>query len=373
MTELPPISTITYSILCGQRTEIIILSTNLKSHLSDGAFLISYFDSEIDMIKELMRAVISEDPDVLVGFEIDNKSWGYIAERFDILNHSLNLNFRTEISRNVLKSKYLVPIDPWISRVSSQFQVQGRIVLNLWRVYRDEIALRAYSLSDLCKYYFQENVPYIPTQSLIALMHSDFPSFLKHITLILRYVCDLTTKTPFLIKSIEFSRLFGIDLFSTLSRGSQYRVESILISAAHSEDYLLLTPTETDVRSMRAAQGLPLTMEPVSNYYRDPIVILDFQSLYPSMIIAHNFCYSTIIGTVDKDAVLSCGTVHRPVPKTFNWDSFSEISNQNTFKAPGEITFIRKEQKFGLLPRLMYEILSTRVAIKNAMRSCDSV
>ena len=38
-------------------------------------------------------------------------------------------------------------------------------------------------------------------------------------------------------------------------------------------------------------------MEPnPSGYYPDPVVVLDFQSLYPSMIIAYNLCYSTIIG-----------------------------------------------------------------------------
>lgn len=42
---------------------------------------------------------------------------------------------------------------------------------------------------------------------------------------------------------------------------------------------------------MRAAQGLPLCMEPRSGIYLDPVVVLDFQSLYPSMIIAYNLWY----------------------------------------------------------------------------------
>jgi DNA polymerase zeta len=39
-------------------------------------------------------------------------------------------------------------------------------------------------------------------------------------------------------------------------------------------------------------------MEPKSKFYTDPVIVLDFQSLYPSMIIAYNLCYSTIMGKV---------------------------------------------------------------------------
>lgn len=36
-------------------------------------------------------------------------------------------------------------------------------------------------------------------------------------------------------------------------------------------------------------------IEPVRGYYTDPIATLDFSSLYPSIMIAHNLCYTTLI------------------------------------------------------------------------------
>ena len=351
-----------------------ILSTiNCKVHSNGDKFTFLFFDFEKEMINFLIDIILSEDPYILVGFEVDNRSWGYVSHRYGILNQGLRTNFQSEIGRILHRKLNLSNLDPYISRASSNFQSNGRTVLNLWKIYRDEVSLRLYTLSDICKYYFNYDIPSFSSTALIELMHSDYPCFLRHISLILIQVCNLTTKTPFLVKSIEFSRLFGIDLFSTLTRGSQYRVESILISAAHSENFLLRTPTEMDVRNMRAAQGLPLTMEPVSNYYRDPIVVLDFQSLYPSMIIAHNFCYSTIFGKMQDDKVISCGAVSNLSPQMFNFESFSKMANYSTFKAPGNIVFVNKNQKIGLLPRLLNEILATRVAIKKAMKSCDSV
>ena len=39
-------------------------------------------------------------------------------------------------------------------------------------------------------------------------------------------------------------------------------------------------------------EAMPLVMEPESRFYADgPVVVLDFQSLYPSQIIAYNLCF----------------------------------------------------------------------------------
>jgi DNA polymerase delta subunit 1 len=38
-----------------------------------------------------------------------------------------------------------------------------------------------------------------------------------------------------------------------------------------------------------------VVIKPKKGFYPDPIVTLDFSSLYPSIMMAHNLCYSTLL------------------------------------------------------------------------------
>ena len=55
-------------------------------------------------------------------------------------------------------------------------------------------------------------------------------------------LCGNTPEMPLLQ-----ARAFGIDFFSVLARGSQYRVESMMCRLAHSQNYLLLAASKEQV------------------------------------------------------------------------------------------------------------------------------
>jgi len=65
------------------------------------------------------------------------------------------------------------------------------------------------------------------------------------------------------------------------------------------------------VSRQNAAECKPLILEPRSNFYTSPVIVLDFRSLYPSVMIAYNYCYSTCLGrVVDRRGVNKLGVIN---------------------------------------------------------------
>ena len=111
-------------------------STGLNDH-SDGLtdVQIKAYASEELLFEAFVSAVRYLDPDILMGFEIQNESLGYLAERayyaFD------NKSFLSAISRTPeCKEDFgdMKEHDQYGWQTSSGLQVPGRIVLNLWRI-----------------------------------------------------------------------------------------------------------------------------------------------------------------------------------------------------------------------------------------------
>lgn len=44
-----------------------------------------------------------------------------------------------------------------------------------------------------------------------------------------------------------------------------------------------------------------LVLPPIKGFYKVPLALFDFVSLYPSIVIAYNMCYTTILKNYSSD------------------------------------------------------------------------
>lgn len=90
----------------------------------------------------------------------------------------------------------------------------------------------------------------------------------------------------------EMARVTGVPFNYLLSRGQQIKVISQLYRSAGEAGYII--PALKSEGSDEQYEGATV-IEPTKGYYDVPIATLDFASLYPSIMMAHNLCYTTLL------------------------------------------------------------------------------
>lgn len=343
-------------------------------------------DSELQLFTAIIRVIGTVDPDFLVGYRLSHElSFGYLMRRAACLG----INLPRALSRVPNESEPSFPRDPQLAPddeggdwADNDIHVTGRIVLELWRIMKSELKLFNYTYSNVAAHVLSLRVPCFSPCQLTKWFVAPTTKHrtVTHMAALTRLNLDLLDKVDLVRKVSESARLYGIDFNSVLTRGSQYRVEAALLSQAHAGGYLLISPSRRKVAAQAPMEVIPLVMEPRTQLYTDPIIVLDFQSLYPSMILAHNLCFSTIMGKLRTGVSGSIDTTERlgvvQYPETVSALNATISSSTDTIRpyiSPNGSVFCNESVRAGILPAMVKEMLSTRVMVKKAMKQYSTV
>lgn len=320
---------------------------------------------ELDLIQEVINLVIKWDPDILAGYEIEMLSWGFLIQRSSVLG----INITKEIHR---ASSTKHNEKQWGDDNNELITVTGRIMLDIWRLLRHEVALTNYTFENVMYNVLQQRVPKHSFKSLTFWWEHPTALFrwivVEYYLLRVKGIIKLLDQLDLIGRTCELARLFGIQFYEVLSRGSQFRVESMMLRLAKPLNYVAISPSVQQRAHMRAPEFLPLILEPESRFYNDPVIVLDFQSLYPSMIIAYNYCFSTCLGRVEhlgKSSLFEFGAAQLKVSKHMLQNL---VAKDKITISPCGVVFVNRNVRLGVLPRMLQEILDTRLMVKKSMK-----
>ncbi|KHN72846.1 DNA polymerase zeta catalytic subunit [Toxocara canis] len=323
------------------------------------------FDAFAEIVKRI-------DPDMVIGYDTRRYSWGYLMER----SIALGRNLLSELSRYTIDvSEYYRPDIPKFVLDPSP---RGRLLLNIWRILRHELALRSYTRSAIVQTVLGRRFPHFSHSAISEWICSGEKHLIsvvtKHLRLCARLNLQIMSQLDLFTRTAEMARVYGIQFAEVLSRGSQFRVESMLLRLARRHSLAAPSVSPAQRTAMCAPEVLPLNMEPESGYYRDPVIVLDFQSLYPSIMIAYNYCFSTCLGKVSNmDNVSQTGLVDSmelgglvySLPAN---ELTSMVENGNVHISPTGTAFCKKSIRRGIMPIMLEEILNTRIMVKKAAK-----
>lgn len=328
---------------------------------------VEYEEDELDLINRIVDIVRQFDPDILAGYEVHNSSWGYLIERARM---QFEYNLCDEISRMKSQShgRFGKEADRWGFTHTSTIRITGRHMINIWRAMRGELNLLQYTMENVVFHLLHRRIPHYQHSDLTAWYTSsrprDLAKVLDHFMTRVQLNLDILEANEIVPRTSEQARLLGVDFFAVISRGSQFKVESTMFRIAKPENFILVSPSRKQVGQQNALECLPLVMEPQSAFYSSPLLVLDFQSLYPSVMIAYNLCYSTCLGRI----VSWRGRNKMGFMDFQREPQLLELVKDHINIAPNGMMYVKPEMRKSLLAKMLGEILETRVMVKSGMK-----
>ncbi|NWH77848.1 REV3L polymerase, partial [Piaya cayana] len=331
---------------------------------------VSYATDERTLFQEVVNIVKRYDPDILLGYEVQMHSWGYLLQRAAALNIDL-CQMISRVPEEKKENRFATELDEYGSDTMSEIHIAGRIILNIWRMMRNEVNLMNYTFENVGFHVLHQRFPLFTFRVLSDWFDNKTDVYrwkmVDHYVIRVRGNLQLLDKLDLIDRTSEMARLFGIQFLHVLTRGSQYRVESMMLRVAKPMNYIAVTPSIQQRAQMKALQCVPLIMEPESRFYSNAVLVLDFQSLYPSIVIAYNYCFSTCLGHVEnlgKYDAFKFGCTSLRVPP----DLLYQIRHDITV-SPSGVAFVKPSVRKGVLPRMLEEILKTRIMVKQSMKA----
>ena len=306
------------------------------------------FEKEEVMLSEWQKFLIRADPDVITGYNIANFDFPYLLDRAKHLKVR-GFDFWTRLPS--IPSRYKetnFSSKQMGNRDSKTTNTNGRLQLDLLQLIQRDHHLRSYTLNSVCSHFLgeqKEDVHY----TMITELFNGTPESRRRLALYClkdAYLPQrLMDKLSCLENYTEMARVTGVPFNFLLSRGQQIKFISQLFRKALEQK--LVIPNLKSEASDDQYEGATV-IEPNRGYYDVPIATLDFASLYPSIMQAHNLCYTTLL---NKQSI----------------EKFELKKDVDYIMTPNGDCFVTTAQRKGLLAQILQELLTARKQAKREL------
>ncbi|XP_068566425.1 DNA polymerase alpha catalytic subunit [Cebidichthys violaceus] len=302
------------------------------------------------------------DPDVLVGHDIFGFDLEVILQRINVCK----VPHWSKIGR-LRRSN--MPKLGGRGAFAEKSATCGRLVCDVEISAKELIRCKSYHLTELATQVLKMERVTVPQEN-IKNLYSDSPHllYLLELTwtdakLILQLMCELNV----LPLALQITNIAGNVMSRTLMGGRSERNEFLLLHAFHDKNYIVpdkpsfkKTQLETvegeeevdagkGKRKKKAAYAGGLVLDPKVGFYDKFVLLLDFNSLYPSIIQEFNICFTT----VQREAL----NTQKKKNEEDGSEEIPEIPDTNL--------------EMGILPKEIRKLVERRKQVKQLMKQQD--
>ena len=263
----------------------------------EGSNVISYA-TEREMLEAFRDYLHEKDVDIITGWNIFGFDLEYLMKRAIVTKCNLKFfqlsklrGYNCELKLKKLSSSALGDND--LKLVS----MPGRFIFDLFHEVKKGYKLDSYKLDNVSRLYLGDNKIDMPAKEMFARYKEGDPVKLREVA---EYCIKdtllphrLLSKMCILINLLEMAKATWVPLCFLVERGQQIKVFSQLTKKAREMGFMVPT-IQYGQLAEQGYEGATVLDAQKGAYYK-PITALDFEGLYPSIMMAHNLCYSSLV------------------------------------------------------------------------------
>jgi DNA polymerase I len=298
---------------------------------------------EEQMLRKFLDILHEYDPDILTGYNIEGFDLPYILRRLEVLKLPRDLG-RAEKFAFTKKLAY-----------TQRTTIIGRVVVDPYDIIKRDpwVKFKRYDLATVAKAMLGISKIKISGMAEIAALWAGGADKLQRLVAYTRRDSELALRLVLdkglLDKFFELAKVSGLLLQDSLG-GQAQRHECKLLHEFRKRNFVMpCKPEAAELRARRRereAAGLKgaLVLEPdIGLHTTGSVLVLDFVSLYPSLIHTFNIC-----------------------PTTWLRDGHGEGRHTTT---PYGTKFVKPDVRKGILPDIARELIKTRAAVRRMAKA----
>lgn len=326
----------------GQRSVVLVARPGVSNA--------QCYADEKEMLQAFVEIVRSYDPDVVTGYNIQNYDLPYILKRLEVhgLERKLGRADKTTFTRAMTGRQVT--------------DIVGRVVADPYVILRKPetatmpgaMRFKRYDLNTVARQMLGESKLEVDHKEMRSAWLGNKPmeTYVEYCRKDAFLALEILQKNQLLDKYIAVAKISGVTLQDCINGGQSTRIENLLLREFNRRGFVMpLKPGDaedaerTNERERTEYKG-GLVLEPIRGLHADGcILVLDFKSLYPSIIRAYNICPTTLI----KNETLSHNT------------------------APSGAKFVTPDVREGIIPAILEKLIDERAAVKKQMKAASGV
>ncbi|MBI0582911.1 MAG: DNA polymerase II [Methanomassiliicoccus sp.] len=322
--------------------DLKVLSFDIENAIKDGTILTVCYviregsgqlrggapisGDERTIIDEFTRVIQEEDPDVITGYNIDNYDIPTVMERAKLVKAG-KLAWGRDLSE-----PRKVGLRGW--------RLNGRLVVDAWWAAKIHLRPKQETLNHVAKLTLGEEKLDVEPSKMDEEWDRDREKVMRYCLKDAELALRILEYVGSLRRTMDLAAVSKLPMEDVQTSGNSTLIDSILIREAdrvpapYGPVGVPLTGNFDDDEEAIEG-GYVHTIEPGLYHW---VIVLDFKSMYPSLIIHKNICFTT-------------------------------LNDEGTIVAPNGARFLSKEQREGLLPRILQDLMAQRDDIKRKMKA----